>query len=105
MVRSQTAPRLGAHAVRMSTMTQDAGLHAPVVARPATRRPFPVAACAALAGSLAVVVFWWLGTPTTVGSTPGGALTSLGELAGLLASFLVCLQLLLVGRVPWFERA
>ncbi len=52
-----------------------------------------------------VVALWWTGTPAAAGATPGGMLTSLGELAGLLASALVCAQLLLVGRVPWFERA
>ena len=56
-------------------------------------------------GSLAVAAFWWFGTPAATGATPGGALMSLGELAGLLASFLVCAQLLLVARVPWFERS
>lgn len=56
-------------------------------------------------GTLAVIGFWWIGTPASTGSTPGGAITSLGELAGLVSSFLVCWQLLLVGRVPWFERA
>lgn len=58
-----------------------------------------------VAGSFAVVAFWWFSTPASAGSTSGGAVTSLGELAGLLASFLVCAQLLLVGRVPWFERS
>ncbi|SDD78232.1 Predicted ferric reductase [Sanguibacter gelidistatuariae] len=58
-----------------------------------------------LGGAAAVLVFWWAGTPASAGSTPGGALTSAGELAGLLAAYLVCLQLLLIGRVPFFERA
>ncbi|MFC8597823.1 ferric reductase-like transmembrane domain-containing protein [Isoptericola sp. NPDC057191] len=63
-----------------------------------------------LRGALAVAVaatvaFWWRGTPTTAGTSPGAALTGLGELVGLVASVLVCAQLLLVGRVPWFERA
>ena len=44
-------------------------------------------------------------TPPMVGATPGGAVMSLGELAGLLGSFLVCAQLLLIARVPWFERS
>jgi predicted ferric reductase len=89
----------------MSTLTQGTALRAPVVARQAPRRPFPAAACAVWVGSFAVLAFWWAGTSTAAGSTPGGALTSLGELAGLLGSFLVCVQLLLVARVPWFERS
>ncbi|WP_421732898.1 ferric reductase-like transmembrane domain-containing protein [Cellulomonas sp.] len=55
-------------------------------------------------GVVAVLAFWWAGTSSATGTTPGGALMSLGELAGLLASYLVCAQLLLIGRVPWFER-
>ncbi|MEV0890653.1 ferredoxin reductase family protein [Promicromonospora sp. NPDC050262] len=54
---------------------------------------------------VAVAVFWWTGTPPTTGGSPGGALTALGELTGLVASVLVCAQVLLTGRVPWFERA
>lgn len=57
------------------------------------------------AGALAVVAGWWVGTPASAGTTPGGALTAASELAGLLAGFLVCVQLLLIGRVPWMERA
>ena len=60
---------------------------------------------ATLGGAVAVLAFWWAGTPASIGTTPGGALTSAGELAGLLAAYLVCFQLLLIGRVPWFERA
>ncbi|WP_159809741.1 ferredoxin reductase family protein [Cellulomonas citrea] len=56
-------------------------------------------------GCVAILAFWWFGTPTSAGATPGTALVSAGELAGLLASFLVCAQVLLVARVPWFERA
>ncbi len=63
-----------------------------------------VRACA-LGGAGAVVAFWWVGTPASAGATPGGALTSVGELVGLLAAYLVCFQLLLIGRVPWFEHA
>lgn len=54
-------------------------------------------------GCVAVVLFWYSGTPS--GSDPGTVLSGTGQLAGLLASFLVCAQLLLVARVPWFERA
>ena len=56
-------------------------------------------------GSLAVLWFWYAGTSPALGSTPGTALVAFGELAGLLGSFLVCAQVLLVARVPWFERA
>jgi predicted ferric reductase len=65
-----------------------------------------VAVRAALAvGTFTVFAFWWSGTPAAAVSAPGVAVVSGGQLAGLLASFLVCAQLLLVGRVRWFERA
>lgn len=65
---------------------------------------FPVRA-AIVGACLAVTAFWWAGTPAAAGATPGGALVATAELTGLLASVLVCAQLLLVARVPWFERA
>lgn len=80
----------------------------PMVAAPVARRTGrgPSGVLTALwAGLLAVLMFWWLGTSPQVGATPGGAVMSLGELAGLLGSFLVCAQLLLIARVPWFERS
>jgi len=56
-------------------------------------------------GVAAVFILWWAGAPPVPGASPGLAIVAGGELAGLLASFLVCAQLLLVGRVRWFERA
>lgn len=88
--------------------TTTAHVARPTVAVPAARgsgrRPSGVLA-ALWAGSLGVLAFWWLGTSPLVGATPGGAVMSLGELAGLLGAFLVCAQLLLIARVPWFERS
>lgn len=72
--------------------------------RPVRERRFPVRTTI-LAACLAVTWFWWAGTPAASGGTPGGALVAVAELLGLLASVLVCAQLLLVARVPWFERA
>ena len=60
---------------------------------------------AALAAGAAVLLFWWVDSPAATFTTPAGTLTSAGELAGLVASVLVCAQVLLVARVPWFERA
>jgi len=65
---------------------------------------FPVRTVIVLA-VLAVTIFWWHGTPASVGATPGGVLVAVAELTGLIASVLVCAQLLLVARVPWFERS
>ena len=87
----------------MTTTTWEAPPLAPITRPRRTRTRSGVLPTLWL-GVLAVLVFWWTGTPAATGTTPGGALMSLGELAGLLASYLVCAQLLLIGRVPWFER-
>jgi predicted ferric reductase len=56
----------------------------------------------AVAGGLAVVALWW---PTAVATADVPTLaTALAELAGMIASYLVCVQLLLIARVPWLER-
>ncbi|BDO42916.1 ferric reductase [Cellulomonas sp. NTE-D12] len=102
-------------AMTTSTMTRTAG-PAARGSRPAassrSRQAAPVRGPGARSvraviwlGSLAVLWFWWAGTSPSMGSTPGTAITAFGELAGLIASFLVCAQVLLVARVPWFERA
>ncbi|MET0787752.1 MAG: ferredoxin reductase family protein [Cellulomonas sp.] len=88
----------------MATTTWEAPAISPIAAPATVRRRGGVLPVLWL-GVVAVLLFWWTGTDATAGATPGGALTALGELAGLLASYLVCAQLLLVGRVPWFERA
>ena len=37
--------------------------------------------------------------------TPANTATSLGELSGMVGAFLVCAQVLLIARIPWFEHA
>lgn len=54
---------------------------------------------------VAVLGMWWVSVPATFASTPADALTSLGELSGMVGALLVCAQVLLIARVPWFERA
>jgi predicted ferric reductase len=56
-------------------------------------------------GMVVVLGMWWFSVPPTFASTPGNALTSVGELSGMVGAFLVCAQVLLIARVPWFERA
>ncbi|WP_426592713.1 ferredoxin reductase family protein [Cellulomonas sp. McL0617] len=68
------------------------------------RGRFPVRTSLVI-GCVALLGWWWLGTPAGAVTTPGGAVLAFGELAGLLGSFLVVAQLLLVARVPWFERS
>ena len=57
-------------------------------------------------GVLLLVTFWWI----TAGgiqelSTTAGALTSLGQLTGLIASALMLAQFVLIARVPLIEKA
>jgi len=56
-------------------------------------------------GVVVVLGMWWLSVPPTFVATPASALTSLGELSGIVGAFLVCAQVLLIARVPWFENA
>lgn len=93
----------------MTTLSERRARRGATVAASAARRRWPRARVAVhavvLGGAAAVIAFWWTGTPAGAGASPGGALTSVGELTGLLAACLVCFQLLLIGRVPLFERA
>ncbi len=73
------------------------------VARP---RPSAVDLCAALAG-LGFGVAIALGLTTVSASSlaaPGGLLTALGRIAGLVGTYLLLIALLFVGRVPAVER-
>ncbi|GAA1869170.1 ferredoxin reductase family protein [Myceligenerans crystallogenes] len=54
------------------------------------------------AGGLAVTVFWFGGART--GTDPGTVLSGAGDLAGMLASYFVCVLLVLISRAPGIER-
>lgn len=58
---------------------------------------------ALLAGAVAIVVMWWA-DPTSLRGA-GAEVTAAGRLAGLMGAYLVLVQLLLMGRLPWFEHA
>jgi predicted ferric reductase len=53
---------------------------------------------------LVVVALWVAGRGLQSMTGPGGALTSLGRLTGLVSSDLLLLQVLLMARIPWVER-
>lgn len=88
-----------------TTRVAPATIAPPAPRSPAPRRRVSAVLVVTWVGCLAVLAFWWQGASPAVAAAPGGALMSVGELAGLLASFLVCAQVLLVARVPWFERS
>src|SRR5512141_2466552 len=54
-------------------------------------------------GAVAVVALWWHDPTSLTGL--GARVTAAGRLAGLLGAYLVLVQLLLMSRLPWFERA
>ena len=58
-----------------------------------------------LLGTLATVTCWWARLPDLHHAGPGDVATVTAQLAGLVASVLVCLQLLLIARVPWLANA
>lgn len=62
-------------------------------------------AWAVLLGVLGTTLCWWAGLPNLTDATPGDAAAVFAQLAGLVASLLICLQLLLIARVPWLVRA
>jgi len=54
-------------------------------------------------GAVAVLLLWWH-DPTSLRSSPA-VVTAAGRVAGLLGAYLVLVQVLLMARLPWFERA
>ncbi|MDN4614178.1 ferric reductase-like transmembrane domain-containing protein [Leifsonia sp. F6_8S_P_1B] len=57
------------------------------------------------AGYVLAVVMWSLELPDGPVPPPSELARAVGELTGISAGYLTCPQLLLVARVPWFERA
>jgi len=58
-----------------------------------------------VAGVIGVLGAWWFASPSSLTLNPASAATALGELSGMVGAFLVCAQVLLIARVPWFEHA
>ena len=58
-----------------------------------------------LAGGLAVAALWWAATEAGSLADLGAEVTAVGRVTGLLGGYLVLVQLLLMARLPWFERA
>jgi predicted ferric reductase len=54
---------------------------------------------------LLAVVGWGVGLPDLQPAGPGDVAAVTAQLAGLIASVLVCLQLLLIARLPWLVNA
>ncbi|WP_223692336.1 ferredoxin reductase family protein [Leifsonia poae] len=71
----------------------------------AQRRHARVVRLVLAAGLVAVIGMWWASVPAGYATTPADLATTVGELSGMLGGYLVCAQVLLIARVPWFERA
>src|SRR6478736_8389338 len=85
--------------------------------RPAGRQPmFPdhagrrrrrliarLVAFSAAAGLVIVVALWFNGGGIAGLRDVGGPMTELGRLSGLIASYLLLVQVLLMARIPWLE--
>ncbi len=65
------------------------------------------AAVGGLAVGAGAVLGCWVaqGGPADLGGSTGGALTALGRLLGLVAAFLLLVQVLLLARIPLLERS
>jgi predicted ferric reductase len=58
-----------------------------------------------VAGALGIGWLWWGDTTAASLRDGGSVLTAGGRVAGLLAGYLVLVQVWLLARIPWFERA
>ena len=72
---------------------------------PARWSPHLVVRLALVAWGIAVVALWWFDTSASSVHGAGPAMTAVGRVCGLLAAYLVLVQLLLMARIPAFERA
>jgi predicted ferric reductase len=84
-----------------STQARDRGLSVRRSPTPLSARPNVVLSGIAL-GGVAVLSFWWRGTPYVHGF--GDWLTNGGRITGLLAGYSIGIILLLMARIPTFER-
>ncbi|WP_308468604.1 ferredoxin reductase family protein [Rathayibacter soli] len=72
---------------------------------PATRARAVMLRLTIVVGTFIVLFMWWATTPAPLAGTPAQVTTTIGELSGMLGGYLVCVQVLLIARIPWFEAA
>jgi predicted ferric reductase len=65
--------------------------------------PFLVPTVLVIVGLL-IVAMWWRDTSASSVHGFGGEVTAVGNLMGLIGAYLVLVQILLLARLPWFER-
>ncbi|GAA3891259.1 ferredoxin reductase family protein [Leifsonia kafniensis] len=72
---------------------------------PAQRRRAVLVRAVLTAGLVGVLLMWWTSTGPSSAATPAALTTTIGELSGMLGGYLVCAQVLLIARIPWFEAS
>lgn len=55
-------------------------------------------------GAVGVIYMWWRDTSPASIQGPGPALTAAGRVTGLVGTYLVVVEVLLMARVPWLDR-
>jgi predicted ferric reductase len=63
-----------------------------------------VAFAVVVLGAIAVAALWWIDTPAGSLHTLGDRLTAAGRLTGLVGTYLVLIQVVLMARLPWLDR-
>jgi predicted ferric reductase len=86
---------------RSTTLGPTGRLPTPRGAGQVMRRMLSVAFWAGLIASLAV---WWQGTPVGSVHTFGTALVEAGRITGMVAGYILLVQILLMSRVAWLDR-
>jgi predicted ferric reductase len=56
-------------------------------------------------GAVAVMGLWWASTPTGSLHTFSDRLTAAGRITGLVGTYLILVQVVLMARIPWLDRA
>ena len=56
------------------------------------------------AGAVGVIGLWWANTPGGSLHTLADRLTAAGRITGLLGTYLILVQVVLMARLPWLDR-
>ena len=81
------------------------GLDTPAERRAPSTLPLWLTGGLVAANVLLIVWLWWNGGNVTEVNSTGDLLVSIARLTGLLGAFSALLQVLLLARIPWVERA
>jgi predicted ferric reductase len=57
------------------------------------------------AGAVGVIGLWWANTPGGSLHTFADRLTAAGRITGLLGTYLILVQVVLMARLPWLDRS